>query len=160
MRRENTVVERFQKLELSLFAGGSVAVRVRWRWRRSSSQMRISRTRMSVPRMDPSTAPITVADRVLCEPATAADDDADADVDEDMVEAEEAVVEVLVMEGVVDGEEEEVVDGEEEEVDDGEVVDGGGVSPPYVQSEFRGIYGTASVAMSTDVRGIKVRDRG
>lgn len=96
-----------------------------------------------MPSMDPSTAPITVADRVLCEPATAADDVADADVDEveeDMVEVEEAAVEVLVMEEVVN----------KEEVDDVEVVDGGGVSPPYVQSEFRGIYETASVAVSTE----------
>ena len=68
-----------------------------------------------------------------------------------MVEIEDAVVEVLVMEGVVDGE-------EEEEVDDVEVVDGGGVNPPYVQSEFRGIYGTASVTMSTEVCGIRMSE--
>ena len=67
-----------------------------------------------------------------------------------MFEVEEAVVEVLVME--------ELVDGEEEEVDDVEVVDGGGVSPPYVQSEFRGIYETASVAVSIEVNGAIVNN--
>lgn len=155
LRREKTVVERFQKLELSLFAGGSAAVRVRRRWRRSSSQMRISRTRISVPRIAPSTAPITVADRVLCELVAAADDVADADVDEvmeDIVEVE-AVVEALVMEEVVDEDEEDV----DEEVEDVEVVEGGGVSPPYVQSEFRGIYWATSVAVTRWGVNIQIR---
>lgn len=142
LRRVKIVVDRFQKLELALFAGRSVAFRVRRRCLRRSSQMRISNTRIRVPNIEPSIAPITVADLELCELVTAADDEADADVDEvvvGMVRVDEAVMEIDGAEEVIDEEETEEGEGEAEEVDDVEVVDGGGVSPPYVQSEFRGI---------------------